>query len=112
MAQSTSPLFARLASCDSIARQAKSQRIEKTAAKANGLMFDRQGRLVLVRFRPWRYSCLDHRKSGKVRTLADNYEGKRLNSPNDLFITPKGHILYGPATSVTNLVNWTLKACI
>ena len=67
----------------------------KDSGKANGLMFDRQGRLVACEGSDHggiRVSITE--KSGKVRTLADNYEGKRLNSPNDLFITPKGHIYF------------------
>ena len=67
----------------------------KDSGKANGLMFDRQGRLVACEGSDHgniRVSITD--KDGTIRTLADKFEGKRLNSPNDLFITPKGRIYF------------------
>jgi gluconolactonase len=58
----------------------------------NGLMFDPQGRLyacqgggrAVVRFEP----------DGGVTVLADRYEGKRLNLPNDLAIDLQGRIWF------------------
>lgn len=57
------------------------------SGKANGLMFDGSRRL---------YACEGANggnrrvtvteRDGTVRTLADNYQGQRLNSPNDLFV--------------------------
>ncbi len=32
--------------------------------------------------------------AGKVKTLVDNYQGKKLNSPNDLFVTRKGNVFF------------------
>ena len=59
---------------------------------ANGLMFDREGRLYacealarrMVRYEP----------DGGVTVLCDNFEGKRLNSPNDLAIDNQGRIWF------------------
>lgn len=48
---------------------------------SNGLLLDPQGRLVLCEHGDRRVSVLT--KDGGKMTLADNYRGKRLNSPND-----------------------------
>lgn len=48
---------------------------------SNGLILDREGRLVLCEHGDRRVSVLT--KDGGKMTLADRYQGKRLNSPND-----------------------------
>jgi gluconolactonase len=48
---------------------------------SNGLTFDDQGRLVLCQHGDRRVARLE--ADGKFTTLADRFEGKRLNSPND-----------------------------
>ncbi|AMV39720.1 Gluconolactonase precursor [Planctomyces sp. SH-PL62] len=48
---------------------------------SNGLTFDPQGRLVLCQHGDRRIARLE--ADGTFTTLADRYEGKRLNSPND-----------------------------
>jgi gluconolactonase len=48
---------------------------------SNGLLLDPQGRLVSCEHGDRRVSVLT--EGGGKRTLVDNYEGKRLNSPND-----------------------------
>ena len=48
---------------------------------SNGLTFDAQGRLVLCQHGDRRIARL--RSDGTFETLADRYEGKRFNSPND-----------------------------
>jgi gluconolactonase len=52
-----------------------------TAAGSNGLLINPQGELVLCEHGDRRVSVLT--KGGGKRTLVDNYQGKRLNSPND-----------------------------
>ena len=47
----------------------------------NGLILDPKGRLVSCEHGDRRVSVVT--KNGGKRTLVDNYEGKRLNSPND-----------------------------
>jgi len=64
---------------------------EKTGM-ANGLMFDLQGRLVVCEMGNNRVT-LDDMK-GMITVLAESYEGKKLNSPNDLWIDPKGGIYF------------------
>jgi gluconolactonase len=60
--------------------------------EANGLMLDAEGRLYgcegggrrIVRYEP----------DGGVTVIADRFEGKRLNSPNDLAIDRRGRIWF------------------
>jgi gluconolactonase len=58
---------------------------------SNGLTLDKQGRLTLCEHGDRRIARLE--KDGGKRTLADNYQGKRLNSPNDLVYKSDG-VLY------------------
>ncbi|MFN8345195.1 MAG: SMP-30/gluconolactonase/LRE family protein [Spirosomataceae bacterium] len=50
---------------------------------SNGLTLDRQGRLVSAEHGDRRISVMPLANGGK-RTVADNYQGKRFNSPNDV----------------------------
>ena len=59
---------------------------------ANGLMFDRDGKLYGCEARARR--MVRYEPNGDVTVLCDNYEGKRLNSPNDLAIDNKGRIWF------------------
>jgi gluconolactonase len=59
---------------------------------SNGLAFDSEGRLISCEHGYRRISMLT--KDGGKRTLADNYQGKRLNSPNDLAIKSNGDIYF------------------
>ena len=49
---------------------------------SNGLAIDAEGRITFCEHGDRRVSRLE--KVGGKRTLVDNYQGKRLNSPNDL----------------------------
>ncbi|HEY3389659.1 MAG TPA: SMP-30/gluconolactonase/LRE family protein [Prolixibacteraceae bacterium] len=58
--------------------------------RANGLYFDKKGNLI---------SCSDEKDEvwsiapdGKVTVLVKDFEGKKLNGPNDLWIAPNGGI--------------------
>jgi gluconolactonase len=59
---------------------------------SNGLTFDKEGRLVFCQHGNRRISRLE--KDGKRTTLVDNYEGKRLNSPNDLVFKSNGDLYF------------------
>lgn len=59
---------------------------------SNGLMTDLQGRLVLCEHGDRRLSVL--RENGGKQTLVDNYQGKRLNSPNDGVVKSNGDIYF------------------
>jgi gluconolactonase len=64
----------------------------------NGLTFDRQGRLIACEHGNRRISRTE--KDGSIVTLADRYEGKRLNSPNDVVSRRNGDIYFTDPNSV------------
>jgi gluconolactonase len=62
------------------------------AGRSNGLYFDQKGNLL---------SCADEHNQlwsispkGKITVLLKDYEGKKLNGPNDLWVNPKGGGIY------------------
>jgi gluconolactonase len=59
---------------------------------ANGLYFDRRGNLLACEGDARRLTSIS--PDGKVTVLADSYQGKKLNSPNDLWVTPKGGVYF------------------
>jgi gluconolactonase len=59
---------------------------------SNGLALDPNGRLVLCEHGDRRISVLT--PGGGKMTLADRWEGKRFNSPNDLAIRKNGEIFF------------------
>jgi len=58
---------------------------------SNGLVFDPEGRLVLCQHGDRRVARLE---GGKFVTLADKFEGKRFNSPNDGVFNTKGDLYF------------------
>jgi hypothetical protein len=56
----------------------------KPAGYTNGLARDRQGRLIASEHLGRRISRTEY--DGTVVTLVDRFEGKRLNSPNDVVV--------------------------
>ncbi len=59
---------------------------------SNGLAIDAEGRLTINEHGNRRVSRLE--KDGRVTVLADRYEGKRLNSPNDLVYRSDGALFF------------------
>jgi len=59
---------------------------------SNGLTLDRQGRLVICEHGNRRVTRLE--KDGKLTVLADRFEGKRLNSPNDAVFKSDGSLYF------------------
>lgn len=70
----------------------KSGSDEPKGQGSNGLALDRQGRLLLCQHGNRRVIRIE--KDGKQTVLADKWEGKRLNSPNDLAIRRDGLIYF------------------
>ena len=64
----------------------------ESSGGANGLLFDAQGRLVACEAASRRVTRTE--PDGKVTVLADSYEGKKFNSPNDLTVDSKGRIYF------------------
>ena len=59
---------------------------------SNGLMFDPEGRLISCEHGDRRVSVM--LKNGGKKTLADNYNGKRFNSPNDVTLASNGNYYF------------------
>lgn len=81
----------------------------RPSEKANGLTFDREGRLNVAGWASrsvWRVE-----DDGSVTTLASLYQGKRINSPNDIVVKSDGGIyftdspgaLYNPAMAAEDV---------
>lgn len=62
----------------------------------NGNTIDRQGRMVSCEHGGRRVTRIEH--DGTVTVLADNYHGKRLNSPNDVVVKSDGSIWFTDPT--------------
>jgi gluconolactonase len=74
---------------------ASNQQVEvfrRPSGKANGNTLDKENRLLTAEHENRRVSRTE--KDGKVIALADRYEGKRLNSPNDLVVKSDGSIYF------------------
>jgi len=74
----------------------KTTEYRKPSGRANGLDFDPQGRLVACEGASSggnrRVTITE--KDGRVRVLADRWNGKRFNSPNDVTIDTKGRAYF------------------
>jgi gluconolactonase len=64
----------------------------KPSDYANGHTRDRQGRLVSCEHGTRRVTRTEW--DGRVTVLADRYQGRRLNSPNDVVVAPDGGIWF------------------
>ena len=62
------------------------------SGNANGLTLDRQGRLISCEHSARRVSRQE--ADGTYATLADSYQGKKLNSPNDVVVRSDGTIYF------------------
>lgn len=66
------------------------------SGNANGLTFDRQGRLIACEHGTRRVTRTE--KDGSITVLAERYRGKRLNSPNDVVVRSDGSIYFTDPT--------------
>lgn len=60
------------------------------AGRSNGMYFNREGDLITcadMENQVWSFD-----KEGNHEVLIENFKGKRLNGPNDLWVSPKGGI--------------------
>jgi gluconolactonase len=61
-------------------------------AGSNGLMFDRTGRLVICEASRRRVTRIE--SNGSLTVLAETFDGKKFNQPNDLSIDTKNRIYF------------------
>ncbi|MDO7883837.1 SMP-30/gluconolactonase/LRE family protein [Hymenobacter cheonanensis] len=61
---------------------------------SNGLALDERGNLLICEHGDRRLASLSLSKKSGKRTLTDNFEGKRYNSPNDVVRAPDGAIYF------------------
>ncbi|MBN2238148.1 MAG: SMP-30/gluconolactonase/LRE family protein [Dehalococcoidales bacterium] len=64
----------------------------RPSGKSNGLTFDESGRLIACESHTRRVTLTE--VDGTVRVLADSYQGKRLNSPNDVIAGHSGCVYF------------------
>ena len=62
--------------------------------KSNGLAFDRDGFLYACQREARRVVRIDVANKNAIQVLADSFDGKRLNSPNDLALDAHGGIYF------------------
>ena len=74
---------------------------------ANGITMDRQGRIVYAAEADRAVIRLE--KDGKRTILADRYDGKRLNSPNDLVFRSDGSLYFTDPSGGGRFGTWDLK---
>jgi gluconolactonase len=59
---------------------------------SNGLAFDPEGRLVLAQHGDRRIARLEY--NGRLKTLVERFDGRRINSPNDLVFKSNGDLYF------------------
>ncbi|GAB4579943.1 MAG: SMP-30/gluconolactonase/LRE family protein [Anaerolineales bacterium] len=59
---------------------------------SNGNTRDKQGRLISCEHETRRLTRTEH--DGRITVLMDQFQGKRLNAPNDVVVHPDGHIWF------------------
>lgn len=68
----------------------KMSTFSEEAGRSNGMYFDHEGRLIACADEHNQLWAFD--KAGNYTVLIEDYKGKLLNGPNDLWIDPKGGI--------------------
>lgn len=66
--------------------------IYRREAGSNGLIFDREGRLIICEPVRRRVTRIEH--DGKITVLAESFDGMKFNQPNDMTIDSKGRIYF------------------
>jgi gluconolactonase len=66
---------------------------------ANGNAYDHDGRVVTCEHATSRVTRTDFARNGNLEVLASHYQGKQLNSPNDIIVKSDGTIYFTDPTS-------------
>jgi gluconolactonase len=70
------------------------QTMRKNSYMANGNAYDQSGRLITCEHATSRITRTDFRTQDELEILADEYQGKKLNSPNDVVVKRDGSIYF------------------
>ena len=70
------------------------KKLRRNSYMANGNAYDRQGRILTCEHATSRVTRTDFRNNGELEILATYYEGKQLNSPNDIICEHDGRIFF------------------
>jgi len=71
------------------------QTVLRKNAGTNGLLFDRQGRLIACEPKQRRVTRMQ--RDGTLEVLTDGYDGKPYNQPNDVTLDSRGRIYFSDA---------------
>jgi sugar lactone lactonase YvrE len=71
---------------------AKAEVFRENSDGANGSTLDSHGRLYICEGHTRRVVRID--SNGKTEVLADNWQGKKLNEPNDIVVRHDGHVWF------------------
>ena len=82
---------------NNVGGQYSNGRLQLLLIGSNGLTVDREGRLIIAAMTDRALARIE--SNGARTTLADKYDGKRLNSPNDLVVKSDGAIYFTETTS-------------
>jgi sugar lactone lactonase YvrE len=75
------------------------------SGNSNGNTLDGSQRLITCEHSARRVTCTE--PDGTIKVLADTYQGKRLNSPNDVVVRSDGSIYFtDPPYGLRNLTEW------
>jgi gluconolactonase len=81
---------------------------------SNGLILNKEGKLILCQHGDRRIALMDaplHAPEPKFITIADNYQGKAFDSPNDVVMHPSGDIYFtDPPYGLEKFIQDTTKA--
>lgn len=70
----------------------KREIFREPSGQSNGLTLDREGRLIAAEHKTRRVTRTE--KDGSITVLADAFEGKKFNSPNDVIVRSDGVIFF------------------
>ncbi len=65
-------------------------------AKSNGLVYDKQGRMLICEHASSRVTRVE--SDGSTTTLASHWQGRELNSPNDIVVRHDGAVYFSDPT--------------
>ncbi len=73
--------------------------LRRNSYMANGNAYDAQGRVVTCEHATSRVTRTNFAQNGNLEILASHYQGKQLNSPNDIIVKSDGAIYFTDPTS-------------